>query len=117
MAINARIQGYTGCISMSGSFDFKVHRDFKNAYTPLLDNPVLSEIDIEMSKLDFIDSSGLGMLMLLKERAHATKKSVSLLNASGTVMELLEVANFIKLFNFNAGHDCKTEDQRRAGHI
>jgi anti-anti-sigma factor len=85
---------------MSDTFDFKMHRDFKNAYMPLLDNAALREIEIGLGKVEFIDSSALGMLMLLNERARTANKTVALANASGAVLALLEVANFRKIFIF-----------------
>ena len=99
MAINVQIHDRSARIAMSGRFDFQVHRDFKDAYTPLLDNAAVHEIEVEMSKVDYLDSSALGMLMLLNERAMAANKSVALLNTSGVVSQVLEVANFSKIFN------------------
>jgi anti-anti-sigma factor len=99
MAINVQIQDNVAHIGMYGRFDFQMHREFKEAYTPLLDNPEVREIEIEMSKVDYLDSSALGMLMLLNERAKALGKPVSLLNASGVVSQVLGVANFSKIFN------------------
>jgi anti-anti-sigma regulatory factor len=37
--------------------------------------------------------------MLLNERAKGVGKSVSLLNTSGVVSQVLEVANFSRIFN------------------
>ena len=99
MAINVQIHDRSARIAMSGRFDFQVHRDFKDAYTPLLDNAAVHEIEVEMSKVDYLDSSALGMLMLLNERAMAANKSVALLNTSGVVSQVLEVASFSKIFN------------------
>ncbi|MFZ2300412.1 MAG: STAS domain-containing protein [Gallionella sp.] len=99
MAINVQIHDRSARIAMSGRFDFQVHRDFKDAYTPLLDNAAIHEIEVEMSKVDYLDSSALGMLMLLNERSRAANKSVALLNTSGVVSQVLEVANFSKIFN------------------
>src|SRR3989338_4719397 len=99
MAINVQIHDRSARIAMSGRFDFQVHRDFKDAYTPLLDNAAVREIEVEMSKVDYLDSSALGMLMLLNERAKAANKPVSLLNTSGVVSQVLEVANFSKIFD------------------
>ena len=65
MAINVQVQDHMARINMFGRFDFQVHREFKDAYTPLLDNNAVREIEIEMSKVDYLDSSALGMLMLL----------------------------------------------------
>ncbi|MDD5384865.1 MAG: STAS domain-containing protein [Gallionella sp.] len=99
MAINVQILDRAGRINMHGRFDFQVHREFKEAYTPLLDNPDVREIEVEMSKVDYLDSSALGMLMLLNERAKAVNKPITLLNTSGVVSQVLGVANFSKIFN------------------
>lgn len=101
MAINIQIQDNCARITMSGRFDFQVHRDFKDAYTPLLDNAAAHVIEIELGKVGYMDSSALGMLMLLHERAKAVNKSISLLNPSDVVSKLLEVANFGR--NFDIG--------------
>ncbi|MBI5438836.1 MAG: STAS domain-containing protein [Nitrosomonadales bacterium] len=99
MAISMQIRGRSARIAVSGRFDFQTHRDFKDTYTPLLDNAAVSEIEIEMSKVYYMDSAALGMLLLLNERAHAANKPVALVNASGTVSRVLEVANFSNIFN------------------
>lgn len=74
-------------------------RSFKDAYGAILENAAISSIEVEMSKLDYMDSSALGMLMLLNERAKAVNKSVVILNPSAAVSQVLEVANFGKIFN------------------
>lgn len=98
MSISVQIRDSVARISMMGRFDFQVHREFKDAYTPLVENAAVREIEVEMSKVDYLDSSALGMLMLLNERAKGANKSVSLLNTSGVVSQVLEVANFSKIF-------------------
>jgi HptB-dependent secretion and biofilm anti anti-sigma factor len=87
-----------GRIIMTGRFDFLVHRDFKAAYTRLFDEAVVRRIEIEMSRLEYLDSAALGMLMLLNERAKLVEKSITLVNPSGVVSQVLEVANFNRLF-------------------
>lgn len=104
MAINTQVRGGVARISMSGRFDFQVHREFKNAYVQAMENADVHEIEIELSKVDYLDSSALGMLMLLNERAKAAKKSITLLNASGVVSQVLEVANFGKIFSIKGAH-------------
>ena len=98
MAITVRILDSVARITMSDRFDFQVHREFKEAYTPLVENAAVREIEIEMSNVNYIDSSALGMLMLLNERAKAADQSIVLLNASSVVAQVLEVANFSRLF-------------------
>lgn len=99
MAINVQIRDSVARITMIGRFDFQVHREFKDAYTPLLSNAAVREVEVEMSKVVYLDSSALGMLMLLNERVKEVNKSVTLLNVSNVVAQVLEVANFSKIFN------------------
>ncbi len=102
MAINVQVHGKVGRMEISGRFDFQMHREFKDAYTRLTGNAALSEIEIEMGKVDYLDSSALGMLMLLKQQSEAAKKTVALLNPSAMVKQVLEVANFNKIFNIRS---------------
>lgn len=99
MTVDTQIRENVARIVMSGRFDFQVHREFKEAYTSLMSNAAVHEIEVELSRVNYLDSSALGMLMLLNERAKAANKSVTLLNASSVVSQVLEVANFNKLFN------------------
>jgi len=98
MGINVQIRDSVARITMSGRFDFQLHRDFKEAYTPVIEISNIRAIDIEMSQLSHLDSSALGMLMLLNERAKVTNKSLTLLNPSGVVSQALKIACFGRLF-------------------
>lgn len=99
MSINIQVRDHAARITMSGRFDFEVHRDFKSAYTTLLEDAAVHGIEVELSKVDYLDSAALGMLMLLHERAKEANKPVALLNASGVVSQVMEVANFSKIFS------------------
>lgn len=103
MIMNIQIRAHTARVDMSGRFDFEVHRDFKNAYTALLNKADLHEIELEMSKIDYLDSAALGMLMLLHERAREAQKPVVLLNPSSAAAQVMEVANFSKIFAIRNG--------------
>ncbi|MDP2144765.1 MAG: STAS domain-containing protein [Gallionella sp.] len=88
-----------GLISIHGRFDFNTHRHFRHAYELLIDNRGLNDIEIELSGVNYIDSSALGMLMLLRERAGKANKTVSLVTSAGVVEQVLNVANFDRIFS------------------
>lgn len=88
-----------GQISLHGRFDFNTHRHFRHAYELLIDNRELSTIEIELSGVNYIDSSALSMLMLLRERARNANKTVSLATSAGVVEQVLNVANFDRIFS------------------
>jgi anti-anti-sigma factor len=49
----------------------------------------------------YLDSSALGMLLMVRERAQAANKEISLSQANPTVMKILDIANFSKLFTIS----------------
>lgn len=106
VAIDVRIQNHLAHIFVSGSFDYYAHCDFKKSYMPLLDNPDINEIRVEISKVVYLDIPALGMLLLLNERASAVHKRVTLITSSGAASQMLAVANFSRIFNI---HHLKAE--------
>ena len=98
MSISVNILDHVARISISGRFDFQTHRDFKAAYAPSLENAEVNEIEVELSEVVYLDSSALGMMMLLRERAQAAGKSVVLVRPNPAIVQILDIANFNKLF-------------------
>ena len=93
-----KVEGKTGTILLIGQFDFNVHKDFRAASQELLENAEVSNIDVNFEQVPYLDSSALGMLLLLKERAGAAGKELALINCKDTVRHVLEIACFTKLF-------------------
>ncbi len=85
-------------ILLRGRFDFGAHREFKSSYEPPLSALDIRELEIDMGGVEYLDSSALGMLLILKERAGATNKRVAITNCRGAVKQVLDIANFSKLF-------------------
>jgi HptB-dependent secretion and biofilm anti anti-sigma factor len=85
-------------IRLSGRFDFSSHRMFREAYEEPLKEADVREVEIDFAQVDYVDSSALGMLLMLKEKAQASSKKVTLANCRGTVKQVLDIANFGKLF-------------------
>lgn len=98
MQITSAIEGGRSSLSLSGRFDFHSHREFRVAYEKALEEAAVNEIEIDFSAVDYLDSSALGMLLLLREKAEAIGKSVVLSGLKGTVKQVLDIANFGKLF-------------------
>ena len=85
-------------MNLSGRFDFHAHREFRTAYEKALEVPGVREIELNFAKVDYLDSSALGMLLLLREKGEAAGKAVVLAGLAGTVKQVLDIANFGKLF-------------------
>ncbi|NLR76061.1 STAS domain-containing protein [Leeia aquatica] len=98
MHIEAQTQGDTAILHLSGRFDFSAHRDFREAYQAPLELADCKQLTIDFSQVEYVDSSALGMLLLLKEKAAVSGKSVVLSNCTGFVLEVFQVVNFQQLF-------------------
>jgi anti-anti-sigma factor len=96
--INATLADGVATLHLEGRFDFNSQKDFRTAYAPFLEDATVRSIRIELSKVSYLDSSALGMLMLMRERAQAVGKSVELCKPNETVRKILVIANFGKLF-------------------
>lgn len=99
MAINSTIAdaGNKVTISVSGKFDFQLYDEFRSSYEETKGSGVHYIVDL--SATDYLDSSALGMLLLLREHAGGDSAKVDVTNTSADVKKILDVANFGKLFN------------------
>jgi anti-anti-sigma factor len=98
MLIRETRNNASATLALEGRFDFNSHRDFRGAYDGLLGDPGVREIVVDFAKVDYLDSSALGMLLLLREKSESGGKSIVLTGLQGTVKQVLEIANFQRLF-------------------
>lgn len=54
-----------------------------------------------LSKLEFIDSAGLGMLLLARDKIQDCRGHITLINPSGQVKKMIELGRFNALFTIN----------------
>jgi anti-anti-sigma factor len=83
---------------LSGRFDFNAHREFRGAYEPLIADAEVKTLSVDLAAVEYLDSSALGMLLMLRDKAGAANKALVLANVRGAVKQVLEIANFGKLF-------------------
>ena len=86
-------------LSLRGRFDFNSHREFREAIENALGQADVTELQVDLAGVDYLDSSALGMLLMLRDRAKGAGKAVSLANCRGAVKQVLDIANFGKLFH------------------
>lgn len=98
MQTSTIISGDKATLKLTGRFDFNTHRDFRTAYEPLMEKAGLAYVVIDLSSVDYLDSSALGMLLMVRDKGIAAKRSVSLSGVRGSVKQVLDIANFGKLF-------------------
>jgi anti-anti-sigma factor len=101
MQIATTVTGSKAVLNLNGRFDFHSHSEFRTAYENALNMPAVRDLSVSFNNVDYLDSSALGMLLLLREKADALGKTVSLDGLHGMVKQVLEIANFSKLFAVN----------------
>ena len=82
-----------------GRFDFNCFRDFRRHYEAALAQEGVQCIVVDLQQVQYIDSAALGILLLLRDKASAQEVKVELANLQGTVKDVLEIANFHKIFS------------------
>jgi len=99
MAIGTQISedGKVLTISITGRFDITVYKDFGQSYKDKLDS--VSKCIIDMADVEYMDSSALGMLLMLRERAGVDDAVIDIVNCTDGIKKILMTANFNKLFH------------------
>jgi len=84
-------------IVLLGRFDFNAHREFREVVERAVQENA-GNIHVDLNAVDYLDSSALGMLLMLRDKAKSAGKDVALAGARGAVKQVIDIANFGKLF-------------------
>ncbi len=82
-------------ISISDHFNFDVHAEFRETYRNIPANDADTVI-VDLRRTEYMDSSALGMLLLLDE--HFPSVKIQLVNCSDYIKQVLEISNFDQKF-------------------
>lgn len=83
-------------IVIQGRFDFGAHQEFRDAYERVNLTPKRYVVDLKSTT--YLDSSALGMLLLLRDHAGGDHAQIRLLNCNSDVRKILAISNFEQLF-------------------
>ena len=95
MSITTVTEGKIHTIKVVGQFDFNVQREFRAAYESI---DTSMNFIIDFQKVDYMDSSALGMILLLRDYVGATQGKITLAHCNSEIRSILDVSNFQKLF-------------------
>ena len=98
MQITTTTSGDQANITLAGRFQFNTHREFRDAYEPFVGHPAVSRIVLDFAGVEYLDSAALGMLLLLREKLLDARKSIEITGSQGLVRQVLDIANFSRLF-------------------
>jgi anti-sigma B factor antagonist len=84
-------------VFLNGDFTFTENMTFRSLVEEVVETGATS-VTVDLSKLRTVDSAGLSMLILLRNRLASRQGSVALLNPPPQVERILEVVEFDRLF-------------------
>lgn len=93
-------------VDISGRIILDECERLKNSIVGLLDKGV-SQVYLDFSKVDFIDSAGLGVLVGLKMTANKNKARLILVSPSPNVSDILSVAKLESIFDIIDGAEAE----------
>lgn len=85
-------------LSIRGKFNFGCYREFQAAIA----GPPPGRYVVDLTRTEYLDSSALGMLLLLREKVGDDRERVVIQPGGGQPREVLRLANFEKLFTIEA---------------
>ena len=98
MTIDAVSDGNKFIINIQGRFDFSLQSDFRHSYEKVSPS---SNFVLNFAAADYIDSSALGMLLLLRDYAGGDSANIEIVHCRNEIKNILEISNFQKLFKIS----------------
>lgn len=95
ISVTTSNDGKTITIKLPGEFDFRSHKDFRETHRDSVQD---AQYILDFSVTEHIDSSALGMLLLMREGLGNDAADVKIINCRPNIKKLLEMASFHQLF-------------------
>ncbi len=90
--------GMASEVILNGRLTFADYTVFKEI-TDSIQESTYRNFTINLKRLDFIDSAGLGMLLIARDKAKEKSGYIILKGAQGQVKKMLDLGKFEKLFS------------------
>ncbi|MGD9639132.1 MAG: STAS domain-containing protein [Alphaproteobacteria bacterium] len=81
--------GYSGEVVISGQITYRDHDDFFEATSFINDNKT-KECIVNLASVDFVDSAGLGMFLILNDTAQKNNMNLIIKGAKNKVKNIIE---------------------------
>lgn len=96
LRIDVTENGSSRTVRLEGTCDLATAPDLRNALQPLLP-PEVTEVVVDVTELDFIDSTGLGVILGAMRRLREGSGVLRIAGATGTVRRVLEITDLDKV--------------------
>jgi len=96
MTIRSNLADNVLTIQINERFDFSSYQEFRNCYENLAQPS--ERFIVDFLDTSYLDSSALGMLLLLRDFGGGDDAVVELINCNADVQKILTISNFGQLF-------------------
>lgn len=86
-------------IAVEGRFDFTCHEDFRSAYED--HEELCDRYVVDLAQTEYLDSSALGMLLLLRDFGGGDEAKIEIEGCNPTVKKTFSISNFDQLFQIH----------------
>jgi anti-anti-sigma factor len=87
-------------IKMPKRFDYSASGEFNAALASTLSaGGEAVQVILDCMQMDYIDSAGIGLLVMAHKKAQATRSSIIIVNSKSSTKEILLLANLQKLID------------------
>lgn len=87
----------TQTVKLIGDLDVYSEDDFKSFIDEEIDTN--KDLIIDLSDLEYLDSTGLGMFMIIYKMQESNGKSVKVVNAKENIKKLFKITDLTELFD------------------
>lgn len=98
MIYTLKSEGPTTEIELKGRLTFADYSTFREI-TALFNESDVSKCFLNLGELEFIDSAGLGMLLIARDKLQSRNGQLVLRNAQGQVRKMLDLGRLDALFS------------------
>lgn len=100
MEYSSQKEGAQTSIMMEGKFSFSDHAVFKTMLDDIIEEGT-ELLVLDLQGVEFIDSSALGLLLLLRDEADKKNVGLILKSPGGQVKKMFEISRFYDLFTIH----------------
>ncbi len=100
MAIQSNVSSDEGIltITIDGRFDATSLDDFRRSYEDV-DSDLINQYHVDLKDTVHLDSSALGMLLVLRDFAGGDQANITIKNCSPEVKKIFAISSFTQLFD------------------
>lgn len=103
LSLSTRRDVHRLVVSVAGELDLATVPMLREAVRPVLDDPALDTVVLDLAELTFLDSTGLGCWIELRNATEDTGKVLILESLPPSVMRTVSIAGLAPLFGLDGG--------------